>query len=130
MIPDLTVARVTYQTPLKARSHISPGRRTRPRLTERRRHPCTLIIACFLLFNIMACRQQPETVGGETTITVIGFSILQEALDNEIFPAFVKEWKEKTGQKVTFVSTFNGSEMATNQILHGFKVDLAILAIE
>ncbi len=59
-----------------------------------------------------------------------GFSILEEPLEKEIFPAFKAEWKEKTGQNVTFASTFNGSEMATNQILHGFKVDLAILAIE
>jgi len=88
------------------------------------------VTAC-LLFDITACREQPETrAGGKTTITVIGFSILQEALEKEIFPAFEQEWREKTGDKVTFASTFNGSEIATNQILHGFKVDLAILAIE
>src|ERR1051326_5532205 len=111
MIPDLTVARVTSQAPLKAR-----GRKpARSRLMGWRLSLFASATAC-LLFNIMACRQQPETtVGGETTITVIGFSILQEALDNEIFPAFVKEWKEKTGHQVTFVSTFNGSEMVTNQ---------------
>jgi sulfate transport system substrate-binding protein len=83
-----------------------------------------------LLFNITACRAPLETAVGEATITVAGFSVLEEALDKEIFPAFTKEWREKTGQEVKFVSTFHGSEMVTNQILHGFKVDLAILSIE
>src|SRR6185436_8217873 len=125
MIPDLTVARAIYQSPLaplappEARSNISPGARSRP--IGWRRYLLVCVTAC-LLFDITACREQPETrAGGKTTITVIGFSILQEALEKEIFPAFEQEWMEKTGDKVVFASTFNGSEIATNQILHGFK---------
>lgn len=130
MIPDLTVARVTSQAPLKAHSSSPHGRYVRLRLTKWRRHLFAFVAACLLLFDMTACRREQEPVSGQTTITVAGFSVIQEALEKEIFPAFEKQWKERSGQQVIFASTFNGSEMVTNQILSGFDVDVAILAIE
>jgi sulfate transport system substrate-binding protein len=90
-------------------------------------------LAVFLIFVLTACnacRKQRLEGAHEATITVYGFSILQEPMEKEIFPAFSKEWERKTGQKLTFVSSFAGSETVTNQILAGAKADLAVLAIE
>ena len=53
-----------------------------------------------------------------------------EALEKEIFPAFAKEWKTKTGQKIEFAKSFAGSEIITNQVISGARAELAILAID
>jgi sulfate/thiosulfate transport system substrate-binding protein len=71
----------------------------------------------------------PDQKGGRT-ITVYGFSILKEALEKEIYPAFAAKWKREHGEDVSFVSAFAGSETVTNQILQGAPADLAILSIE
>lgn len=82
-----------------------------------------------LLFVISACRRK-SAEQENTTITVYGFSVAKEPLINEIFPAFVAEWRDKTGQQISFESSFAGSEIVTNQIINGVDADVAILAIE
>lgn len=82
-----------------------------------------------LLFVISACRRK-SAEQENTTITVYGFSVAKEPLLNEIFPAFVAEWCDKTGQQISFESSFAGSEIVTNQIINGVDADVAILAIE
>ncbi|HEX8248856.1 MAG TPA: sulfate ABC transporter substrate-binding protein [Pyrinomonadaceae bacterium] len=72
----------------------------------------------------------PETKSGSRTITVYGFSIMKEAMEKEIYPAFAAKWKREHGEDINFVSSFAGSETVTNQILQGAPADLAILSIE
>ena len=67
---------------------------------------------------------------GKQTITVYGFSIMKEALEKEIYPAFAAKWKQEKGGEINFVSSFAGSETVTNQILQGAPADIAILSIE
>lgn len=64
------------------------------------------------------------------SITVYGFSIMKEALEKDIYPAFAAKWKKEHGVDVNFVSSFAGSETVTNQILQGAPADIAILSIE
>ena len=71
----------------------------------------------------------PEGTGGRS-ITLFGFSIMKEALEKEIVPAFVAKWKREHGEEPGFVSSFAGSETITNQILQGAPADVAILSIE
>ena len=70
----------------------------------------------------------PEDVPGGQTITLYGFSILKEALEKDIYPAFAAKWKREHGADVNFVSSFAGSETVTNQILQGAPADVAILS--
>jgi sulfate/thiosulfate transport system substrate-binding protein len=78
-----------------------------------------------------ACLPSPpgETTRG-LTITVYGFSILKEVMDQDIFPKFSAHWKREHGSEVGFVSSFAGSETVTNQILQGTPADVAILSID
>lgn len=87
-----------------------------------------LAVLCTLLLT--ACLPGPQTSKGGRTITVYGFSIMKEALEKEIYPAFAAKWKAETGEDVHFVSSFAGSETVTNQILQGAPADIAILSIE
>src|SRR5688572_10763039 len=68
--------------------------------------------------------------GNGQTITVYGFSIMKEALEKDIYPAFAAKWKREHGVDINFVSSFAGSETVTNQILQGAPADVAILSIE
>lgn len=64
------------------------------------------------------------------TIVLYGFSILGDALNKGVFPAFQKEWREKTGEHIELVSSFAGSGTVTNQILMGVPAQLALLSLE
>ena len=89
-----------------------------------------LIVLSALLF--VACLPSaPSGSQGKRTITVYGFSIMKEALEKEIYPAFAEKSKrENDGEEVGFFSSFAGSETVTNQILQGAPADFAILSIE
>ena len=72
----------------------------------------------------------PGDAKGGQTITLYGFSIMKDALEKDIFPAFKAKWKAEHGQDVEFVSSFAGSETVTNQILQGAPAQIAILSID
>src|SRR5215204_1123911 len=85
----------------------------------------------FIALILTACLpSSPGGNGGGLTITVYGFSIMKEALEKEIYPAFAAKWKREHGTDVNFVSSFAGSETVTNQILQGAPADVAILSID
>ena len=85
-------------------------------------------ILCSIFF--IGCLPSGQSSEGGYTITVYGFSIMKEAFEKEIYPAFAAKWKRETGVDVHFVSSFAGSETVTNQILQGAPADIAILSIE
>jgi sulfate/thiosulfate-binding protein len=81
-------------------------------------------------FLLMSCVPSGQTDKGGHTITVYGFSIMKEALEKEIYPAFAAKWKAEHGEDIHFISSFAGSETVVNQILQGAGADVAILSIE
>ena len=87
-----------------------------------------LLVSGSLLLT--SCLPGGQTNKGGRTITVYGFSIMKEALEKEIYPAFAAKWKAENGEDVSFNSSFAGSETITNQILQGAPADIAILSIE
>lgn len=94
--------------------------------------PTTFRVAVLLIFIFLcSCLPSAPNAGGDgQTITVYGFSIMKEALEKDVYPAFSAKWKREHGVQVEFVSSFAGSETVTNQILQGASADLAILSIE
>lgn len=99
------------------------------KVSQRTSNIVPLILAFVLLLNTVACRRS----GGEkedATITLYGFSIVKEPLENEIFPRFAKQWLEKTGQQLHLTGSYGGSEVITNQIVNGAEAEIAILSIE
>ena len=77
-----------------------------------------------------SCLPKPPSEGGDLSITVYGFSIMKESLENAVFPGFSAKWKREHGQEVRFTSSFAGSETVTNQILQGVQAEIAILSID
>ena len=64
------------------------------------------------------------------TIVFYGFSILADAMNDGIFPAFRKEWREAGHGDVEFISSFGGSGTVTNQVILGVPAQLVLLSLE
>ncbi len=75
-------------------------------------------------------RSRSDAVPSRHTISVWGFSVWEEVMTEEIFPAFQDYWHEQTGDEVTFRSVFASSEQLTEEILDGAPADVAILSNE
>ena len=65
-----------------------------------------------------------------TTVVFYGFSILGEAMNDGVLPAFQKKWNAEGHGKVSFRTSFAGSGTITNQISLGAPAQLALLSLE
>jgi sulfate transport system substrate-binding protein len=99
-------------------------------LFGRLRLAAALCLAALLVLSSCLPQSVSERGGaGGVQITVYGFSIMKEALEKAIYPAFAAKWKREHNEDVRFVSSFAGSETVTNQILQGAPAQVAILSI-
>jgi sulfate transport system substrate-binding protein len=90
-----------------------------------------VVLAALALYVAWPTIQEARHVAPHQRVVVVyGFSILGEAMNQDIFPAFGRQWKQKTGEEVTFNSSFAGSGTITNQIIMGAPAVLAILSHE
>ena len=83
-----------------------------------------------LLYCIWPWLPFPHRQRAPRTIVFYGFSILVEVMNKGIFPAFQKEWRERAGEEVEFISSFGGSGTVRNQIVMGVPADMALLSLE
>jgi ABC-type sulfate transport system substrate-binding protein len=91
----------------------------------------TLILLALALFLTWPWIQEARKVQPYQRVMVIyGFSILGEAMNQGVFPAFTRLWRQETGEEVVFTSSFAGSGTITNQIVLGAPAQLAILSHE
>jgi sulfate/thiosulfate-binding protein len=93
-----------------------------------------LLVAMALSLVLLTTGCEPATPqyseAVRQSIVVYGFSIEEEVMTDEIFPAFQNYWQEQTGQEVTFQSVFTGSEDLAEDIIGGAPADVAILSNE
>lgn len=86
-------------------------------------------LALSLIFESSGCRRKTAEAR-EATITIYGFSVVREGLETTILPTYRQEWEKKTSQRLTFETSYAGSEVVANQIVAGAEADVAILSIE
>jgi sulfate transport system substrate-binding protein len=96
-----------------------------------------LLAAVLALTLVSGGCQLPGEPGSELgreptrqTVVVYGFSVQEEVMTEEILPAFQAQWREQTGQEVTFQSVFTGSEEIADAIIGGAAADVALLSNE
>jgi len=90
-----------------------------------------LIIAfSALVFTLAACQAQPAASAQPTrhVISLYGFSVEQEVMEEEILPAFSSYWELQTGEKVSFRTVFTSSEVIADEIIKGALADVALLS--
>ena len=94
--------------------------------------PLTILVP--VVFLAIAAVALCQSVGGDqragTTITLYGFSALEEAMNDEVVPAF-EEWYRRTyGEEIRIMTSFAGSGTIFNQIRFGAPAQVAIFATE
>ncbi len=92
-----------------------------------------------LLF-VVACQTEPTTAAETTpsrapapvarTLTLAGYTTPREAYETAIFPAFAAQWKEETGQDVTFEATWQGSGAQARAVKEGLEADVVALSLD
>src|SRR5512138_2501563 len=92
----------------------------------------TLII--FIAISLLTACGGPATSNtnnGKAPVKLIlgAYTTPREAY-GELIPIFAKEWKEKTGQEVTFEESYLGSGAQSRAIVEGFEADIAALSLD
>ena len=86
-----------------------------------------------LVASSVASCQTPQTPSREParqTIVVYGFSVMEEVMTKELFPAFSAYWQQQANEQVSFQSVFTGSEEISGAIVAGASADVAVLSNE
>ena len=61
-------------------------------------------------------------------LTLVSYAVTQSAYE-KIIPEFVKQWKAKTGQEITFDQSYGGSGSQTRAVIDGLEADVVALAL-
>jgi sulfate/thiosulfate-binding protein len=71
----------------------------------------------------------PVANGGPNTIVLGAYSTPREAY-GKLIPIFKQQWKQQTGQDLTFQESYQGSGAQARAIAQGFEADIAALSLE
>lgn len=86
--------------------------------------------AALLLYALWPWLPVPGRPARPRTVVFYGFSILGEAMNQAVLPEFARRWREQTGERIEFVTSFAGSGTVTNQLILGVPAQLALLSLE
>ena len=92
----------------------------------------TLLFSLLLIVLITtgcAGEQATQATGDEVKLILAGYTTPREAY-GEIIPLFQADWKEKTGQTVTFEESYQGSGAQSRAVAEGFEADVVALSLE
>ena len=67
--------------------------------------------------------------GGETTLILGAYTTPREAYA-KLIPIFKQQWKQQTGETVTFQESYQGSGAQSRAIVGGFEADVAALSLQ
>jgi sulfate/thiosulfate transport system substrate-binding protein len=118
---------------------MTKGRAKSKKITERIKMFSKLqktLIVSFLLIAILttgcsagSATEPPASEGGEVKLILAGYTTPREAYA-EIIPLFQANWKEQTGQTVTFEESYQGSGAQSRAVAEGFEADIVALSLE
>jgi sulfate/thiosulfate-binding protein len=72
---------------------------------------------------------EAPVTGDEVKLILAAYTTPREAY-RELIPIFQQQWKEKTGQTVTFEESYQGSGAQSRAVAEGFEADLVALSLE
>lgn len=79
---------------------------------------------------LVGCTKDKTQKSNTVTLTLGAYTVPKEVYQKEIIPAFVKCWKNKTGQIVQFNESYTASGAQSRAIMGGFDADIAALSLE
>ena len=73
----------------------------------------------------------PAIAGAETReLLLAAYSVPKEAYEKRIIPAFIRQWKQKTGETIQVRSSFAASGAQARAVVAGLEADIAALPLE
>jgi sulfate/thiosulfate transport system substrate-binding protein len=81
--------------------------------------------------NSAQANPQPNLIsqaGKNNEITLVSYAVTKAAYE-KIIPLFVADWKKKTGETVTFKTSFGGSGSQTRAVIDGLPADVVNLSL-
>lgn len=82
-----------------------------------------------VVFGLVACGGPTPAAGGTAAKITLGAYTTPREAYQEIIPLFQAEWKQKTGQTLTFEESYLGSGAQSRAIVDGFEADVAALSL-
>jgi sulfate transport system substrate-binding protein len=95
-----------------------------------------VFLTLFGSFDLAGCRrestiaQTSQPSAKPVTIILGAYTTPREAYGKAIIPAFQKFWQKKSGQRVEFRESYQGSGAQSRAIVGGFEADIAALSLE
>lgn len=93
-----------------------------------------IIFTMMIMSLLAACSGQAATPAansaeGPAKLILGAYTTPREAY-GELIPLFAAQWKQKTGQEVTFEESYLGSGAQSRAIVEGFEADIAALSLD
>jgi sulfate transport system substrate-binding protein len=88
----------------------------------------TVLLTCTAVSLLAGCTGTSSTNGDSATLTLGAFSTPQK-IYAQLIPMFEAQWKQQTGQTVTFKQSYLGSAAQSRAIISGFQADIAALSL-
>ncbi|MFN9531809.1 MAG: extracellular solute-binding protein, partial [Cyanobacteriota bacterium] len=96
---------------------------------QRFRSPASVSLALLLLLGLAGCGSGGGAKkDGGTDLLLVSYAVTKNAYD-KILPAFIADWKARTGQTLTIRTSYGGSASQTRAIIDGLEADVANLAL-
>ena len=81
------------------------------------------------LASLLAIHHAPA--GAETReLLLAAYTVPKEAYEKRIIPAFIRQWKQKTGETIQIRSSFAASGARARAVVGGLEADIAALSLE
>ncbi|MFM9104656.1 MAG: sulfate ABC transporter substrate-binding protein [Cyanobium sp.] len=87
-----------------------------------------LPLAAVVASSLPAPQVQAQQPAKPQTLTLVAYAVTTSAYD-EISKRFAADWKQKTGQTVTFKGSYGGSGSQTRAVIDGLEADVVNLAM-
>jgi sulfate transport system substrate-binding protein len=81
------------------------------------------------LLAAAACASAPDVRSERVRIVFASYTTPREAYEAAVIPAFRAYWRQKTGQEVTFESSYRPSGLQAGAIGRGLEADVAALSL-
>ena len=83
----------------------------------------TILLSLFAILPAIAGAEPRE-------LLLAAYSVPKEAYEKRIIPAFVRQWKQKTGESIQVRSSFAASGAQARAVAGGLDADIAALSLE
>ena len=88
-----------------------------------------LVTGCAAGQSTEAPGTEAAATGGDVKLILAAYTTPREAY-RELIPIFQQQWKEQTGQTVTFEESYQGSGAQSRAVAEGFEADIVALSLE